>query len=627
MNTENDREDIIIEETHSRQKKKGLGYSFRNMKFRQNLMVFFVLGSIVPLIISAIFIGIRIERILLASNKTSQLEELELVYAPTKAAMSEMVDAARKLQNDSQIREWGEKKYKSQKAFNKEYNQSTLITDLLEDYSKDIADITIYLKNPSISSGFLYQMPHLGYLSEDIENSTWYQKMAGQPNGRLWQYGINIREAKTSIIDNSSSQKYITLNCYVRDNTGKIMEVISIYMRPDRNSSIIQKRDVDTLFMFNDSEYLNSNVAEGTYTQLVSTIRQTQKGGNYSEKVVSGTREYLVTHIKKRLENQSDYFSLISVQDYQKVLGEANRLLLVFACIVLGCVALSVILIYLFAYFYQRRIAALRLQMHRVAQGEYDKVEALEGEDEIGELYRELENMATDIRELTEHMVEEQVQKEKIHTKQKEVEFKMLASQINPHFLYNTLETIRMKAVVNKQPEITDLVKMLAKILRYSIQATAQSKTLASEIQMVQYYLKIQDYRFGDRITSEVIVDDDVNTEIPVMPLIIQPIVENCFIHGLEEKDEGHLWVHVCRKGDDICIRVRDDGVGMNYVKLGELRQRMRQVEASGKHIGVQNVHQRIVMQYGEGYGLHIESEPDKGTIVEILLPDSDENL
>ena len=184
-----------------------------------------------------------------------------------------------------------------------------------------------------------------------------------------------------------------------------------------------------------------------------------------------------------------------------------------------------------------------------------------------------------------------------------------------------------MKAVVNKQPEITDLVKMLAKILRYSIQATAQSKTLASEIQMVQYYLKIQDYRFGDRITSEVIVDDDVNTEIPVMPLIIQPIVENCFIHGLEEKDEGHLWVHVCRKGDDICIRVRDDGVGMNYVKLGELRQRMRQVEASGKHIGVQNVHQRIVMQYGEGYGLHVESEPDKGTIVEILLPDSDENL
>ena len=166
--------------------------------------------------------------------------------------------------------------------------------------------------------------------------------------------------------------------------------------------------------------------------------------------------------------------------------------------------------------------------MHRVAQGEYDKVEALEGEDEIGELYRELENMATDIRELTEHMVEEQVQKEKIHTKQKEVEFKMLASQINPHFLYNTLETIRMKAVVNKQPEITDLVKMLAKILRYSIQATAQSKTLASEIQMVQYYLKIQDYRFGDRITSEVIVDDDVNTEIPVMPLIIQHIASWC---------------------------------------------------------------------------------------------------
>lgn len=101
------------------------------------------------------------------------------------------------------------------------------------------------------------------------------------------------------------------------------------------------------------------------------------------------------------------------------------------------------------------------------------------GNDEIGEIYARLGTMMDDIQDLTESMVEEKVQKEKMHTRQKEVEFKMLASQINPHFLYNTLETIRMKARVNHQPEIEDLVKMLAKIMRRNIQVSHKLVSLA----------------------------------------------------------------------------------------------------------------------------------------------------
>lgn len=125
-------------------------------------------------------------------------------------------------------------------------------------------------------------------------------------------------------------------------------------------------------------------------------------------------------------------------------------------------------------------------------------------------------------------MVEEKVQKEKMHTRQKEVEFKMLASQINPHFLYNTLETIRMKARVNHQPEIEDLVKMLAKIMRRNIQVSHKLVSLQSEIELIDNYMRIQDYRFGDRIHSEIVVDDDVDMTQEVMPLIIQPFVEKC---------------------------------------------------------------------------------------------------
>lgn len=108
----------------------------------------------------------------------------------------------------------------------------------------------------------------------------------------------------------------------------------------------------------------------------------------------------------------------------------------------------------------------------------------------------------------------------------------MLASQINPHFLYNTLETIRMKAVVNHQPEIVELVKMLAKTMRYNIQVTDRLVTLKEELQMVGYYLKIQEYRFGDRIKSELIIDPEVDGKAYILPLTIQPFVENAFVHS-----------------------------------------------------------------------------------------------
>ena len=261
--------------------------------------------------------------------------------------------------------------------------------------------------------------------------------------------------------------------------------------------------------------------------------------------------------------------------------------------------------------------------MHYVAIGEYDKVTPIEGTDEIAELYKEVEKMRDDNRELMQKIVEEQVQKEKIHTKQREVEFKMLASQINPHFLYNTLETIRMKAKINKEPEIEELVKMLAKIMRRNIQVSDKKVTLKSEVQLIEYYLKIQNYRFGDRIHSQVIVDDDVDQDAKVLPLIIQPFVENAFVHGLESsEDGGNLTVHVSRDVGVIVVTIEDDGVGMDYYQLGKLRYAINSGEAAEKgHIGVSNVNQRLKLQYGEQFGVTVDSTLGKGTKITIMMP------
>ena len=197
----------------------------------------------------------------------------------------------------------------------------------------------------------------------------------------------------------------------------------------------------------------------------------------------------------------------------------------------------------------------------------------------------------------------------------------MLASQINPHFLYNTLETIRMKARVNHQSEIEELVKMLAKILRKNIRAGDEDVSIRGEVEMVESYLRIQQYRFGDRIRYRIQVDEGLE-ECRILPLILQPIVENSIIHGLEEKEGiGHILIRVEQVGERIFITIEDDGLGISVSRLEEVNRQLGRRGINRSHIGICNVHQRIRLKYGEEYGLGISSVEGEMTRVTIRIP------
>ena len=197
----------------------------------------------------------------------------------------------------------------------------------------------------------------------------------------------------------------------------------------------------------------------------------------------------------------------------------------------------------------------------------------------------------------------------------------MLASQINPHFLYNTLETIRMKARRSRQYDIEELVKMLAKIMRSTLQAGNSEVTVRSEVELVEYYLKIQQYRFEDRIQYEIFVEKGLE-ELRILPLILQPIVENSIIHGLESKEgTGKIGIRIQTRDGKVVIGIRDDGLGMSAEKLEQLRNRMNVYDKNGKHIGISNVHQRVRLKYGDGCGVTVDSREGSYTKVEIVLP------
>jgi two-component system sensor histidine kinase YesM len=581
------------------------------MKFLQRMILIYLVGGIIPLAVVGIYMNMQTRKMMIGIAEETQTEETAVLGSSIQESMSVLDTVSRLLCLNDEIQKLGTKKYKNRTAFYKDYHDTSAIADYMTFYQQDISYINIYLNNPSLEPSDLQRVKYLSYLSDSVTDQSWYKKTIKMGEEGYWYLG-RMDDAKNQTIQISRA---------LRDEDENIIGVVTVMMQYKKTKDAVDSRETDTAIFYKDVYLVSGNFSVSEYPFLMESI---QKMGDDSttKKVVYGVEEYLLTYQRVQPEDSSDYYSLVSIQKYQDIMTQVNKITVkAFLPVVFG-VLLSVALIMSFSVSHGRRMNLLRVQMHRVAQGEYDLVEPIEGNDEIGELYQELEGMMKDIQMLTDHMVDEQVQKEKLHTKQKEVEFKMLASQINPHFLYNTLETIRMKAMVNHQSEIVELVKMLAKTMRYNIQVTDRLVTLKEELQMVGYYLKIQEYRFGDRITSKLEIDPIVDAQAKILPLTIQPFVENAFVHGLEEKDsDGKLQIEVYMEEDDICISIRDNGKGMDYYELGALRKSLREEQSEQGHIGVRNVNQRIKILYGEEYGVWVESQKDIGTNVTIRIP------
>lgn len=584
---------------------------FKDMGFLQRMMLVYLIGGIIPLVVVSIYINRQSRNMMISVTKETQTEELAVLGSSIRESMSVLDNVARLLCINDEIERLATHEYKNATSFYKDYYGMNAISDYLTFYQQDISYINVYLNNPSIAPEDLERLENLSYLSDSILKQSWCKETIALKDEGYWYLGTmpDVRD------------QTIQISRALRNEENRVVGIVTVLMQYNRTKDALDDRNADTAIYYNDIYWLSGNFHSSEYPFMTDNIQELSEERG-SKKIVDGIKEHLFAYEKIFPKEGTGHYCLVSIQNYQDIMEDVNRISMRAFIPEFAGMLLSIILILVFGISYGNRMKKLRLQMSRVAQGEYDQVERVEGNDEIGELYQELERMMEDIQLLMNHVVDEQVQKEKFHTRQKEVEFKMLASQINPHFLYNTLETIRMKALVNRQPEIVELVMMLAKTMRYSIQVTEQLVSLQEELQMVEYYLKIQKYRFGDRITFSLEVGPDVDPMAQILPLIIQPFVENAFVHGLEEKEsDGRLDILVYMEGENICIVIRDNGVGMDYYELGALRKTLREEDVDQNHIGVHNVNQRIKLLYGEEFGVQIESRKNIGTSVTIQIP------
>ena len=281
-----------------------------------------------------------------------------------------------------------------------------------------------------------------------------------------------------------------------------------------------------------------------------------------------------------------------------------------------------VIVALLFSRFMARSITLpiqkLRDSMEKVQEGDFSVSDVVvDSDNEIGSLTKSFDVMTHRIQELMEQNVHEQEEKRKS-------ELKALQSQINPHFLYNTLDTAVWLAEAKQNDQVIRLLTYLSDFFRTSLSNGQSFITIQEEQRHIESYLKIQQFRYQDTLAYNIDIDKALyNFTIP--KLLLQPLVENALVHGIRGKrGKGTISVTGRLEGDNIVFCVTDDGVGMDEEKLYNLRKASVDGSTQSANIaafGVGNVNERIHIYYGENYGLFFKSQPDVGTTARIVIP------
>jgi two-component system sensor histidine kinase YesM len=274
---------------------------------------------------------------------------------------------------------------------------------------------------------------------------------------------------------------------------------------------------------------------------------------------------------------------------------------------------ISIVLVWFMSNRFTKPLRKLQRDIREVEKGNFKIRAETDALDEIGDLSNSFNKMVEEIERLIEKIsINER--------KKKQIEMQSLQYQINPHFLYNTLNSVQWIARLHKVPDISEMLTSLIKLLRASLNSTNYLHTLEQELEMLDFYLKIQKQRYPDSFLVEYLVDSDLLT-VYIPRFILQPLVENIFFHAFAD-GQGKISIEVTEKNHILQIAVKDNGRGMD-VQTAEniLNKKSDRKRKTSSGIGIHNVEDKIKLYFGSMYGLRISSEKGLGTTIFIHFP------
>lgn len=485
-----------------------------------------------------------------------------------------------------------------------------------------------YLKNEEISkmnqliaSGIIEQTEMKGFFIFALDGSLFSNlqetvRMSWRPEANPWMQQAKIKDGGLTVISPSEGSYYM-------DEPKQVISLARLIKDPVTNQEL---------------GYVKVDLTSEGFQKIVSSVKVTKNsqlyvfnenderifpfedslGYSYRDIAGKATDSMLVS---SRTTNYGG-LRIVGMIPRDDVLSAAKQLTSFTLWISIG----SLLMAYAAAVFTSNKlvkpISHLQKKMRRVQNGEFQEKAEVHSNDEIGLLTEGFNKMVSQLDTMIKDMYE-------LRLREKESELNALQSQINPHFLYNTLESISMVAHKQRNDELSYVIMSLGKLLRYTVNKQERLVYLKDELAFVESYLNIQAFRLEDRLDSEMLVD--FSHEYALVPkLLLQPLVENAIEHGLGT-EPLKLTISTKAEGQDLYIFVRDNGAGIpaNRRELIEKRMTQRQELAAEspadkrtKGFALRNIHQRLLLLYGEPYGLFIESSSGaEGTVFCIRLP------
>ena len=382
----------------------------------------------------------------------------------------------------------------------------------------------------------------------------------------------------------------------------------------DLLSSLV-KGDGSNIFLLQGDRILYTCGDEILSAKALQPILESQSSNVSSMQEQIYGEEYLIHFYPL----SSTSLTVLSANPLSSIIADVPDLTLFTLILFLISVSLSVLLACYFSERLMKPIRTLKITTFQVIQGDLNVHIPPLSNDEIGELGVCISQMLHHIRTLIQEKYEYTL-------REKELQLKTLQSQINPHFLYNTLETISSIAENEGVDEISEISVNMADLYRYSIRSSDTLVPLSEEVNHVRSYLEIMKIRHGERLDTHFRIDESTLTA-PIMKLTLQPIVENAIHHGLEHvRGGGLLSLSVQRQGNSVLIMIKDNGAGIPPKILEQLNKNLRSdtpldMTPHTKHLGIRNVYCRLKLKFGDEADLRIESTPGSGTTVRIIIP------
>lgn len=597
--------------------KKLKGY-YKNLKIQQKLTFSHLIIVLIPMLVIGVFFYTSLYDMIVSNTIRSEQERAAETAPLVEDAVKEIIDVHRSLRGSGFYKGLTSGKYLDNL---KELSYGTEAEQFRQDVLKfssmeSISAVRIYVDLDESELPFTAGRKYSTLQPLDnIRSTYWYGIFQGSPamsnllcpsfylgHYEIENYGDLAYVTKDSINNNG---EYIP--CYI------VTYFSNSYLTKLLQDNITSNENVAYLVNSRDNLVATSNpFLYGTYPFSSDEIRENiMSSNNFITKTVLGKKVYAGFY---RIKNTDWY--MVAVMPADPIMKKSTHIICNFLLIYIAFLLIAFIIASRLSHSMTRRLSLVVNQMAKVRFEPPVELKDADSQDEIGELIDTYNYMSRKIQQLMDDQA-------KAAENLRIAEFDSLQSQINPHFLYNTMDMISWLAQQGKSDEVTEVVRRLSRFYRLTLSRKQELTTIADESEHVTIYIELQNMRFDNGI--DFIMDiPDYLMEYSMPMLIFQPLVENSIIHGIMEKEEktGSIVLTGWMEDEDIVLLLSDDGVGIDPDILPKfLDGTFHNPQSKGSNVAVYNTHRRLQILYGEHYGLSFSSTIGEGTEVQIRIP------